>query len=306
MMLTRRRFAKLGLLASASLAIARPSQASSELGFEFLALGDWGQRSEGQRRVARAMKQIASMYPPRFVISTGDNFYPRGVSDENDSLWAELFEKVYDSAELKCPWYSVLGNHDYKGNEDAQITYAHRSTRWVMPSRYYQHTEPVAGPLHVEFFFIDTTPIVSDYPKLWTKWIDRADPDLQLDWLDKSLRNSSAKVKLVIGHHPIFSVGPHGASPELVKRVKPLLEKHGVRAYFNGHDHNLQHHVNSGIHYFVCGSAAQVKAPNPSTSTHFWAAKLGFIRAHVSPSELKVEFIDEGAQVIHATRISIT
>ena len=92
----------------------------------------------------------------------------------------------------------------------------------------------------------------------------------------------------------------------MVKRVKPLLEKYGVRAYFNGHDHNLQHHVNSGIHYFVCGSAAQVKAPNPSTGTRFWAAKLGFIRAHVSPSELKVEFIDEGAQVIHATRISTT
>ena len=45
---------------------------------------------------------------------------------------------------------------------------------------------------------------------------------------------------IVAGHHPILSAGAHGNSPCLMTKLKPLLEKYDVTAYFSGHDHNLQ------------------------------------------------------------------
>ena len=51
---------------------------------------------------------------------------------------------------------------------------------------------------------------------------------------------SSADYIIVAGHHPVLSAGAHGNTGCLVSRLKPLLEKYGVTAYFSGHDHNLQ------------------------------------------------------------------
>lgn len=306
MMMTRRTFSKLALAATTSLSFARPTFASDDLGCSFFVLGDWGdKKSNGQRRVAKAMSEIARTTPPKFIISTGDNFYGRGVSSDTDKLWTEAFEEVYSAEGLKCPWFAVLGNHDYRGNVDSQITYARRNPRWVLPSRYYQHVEAVGGSTRMEFFFLDTTPLVSKRPRLWTKWVDGADPDLQIDWLEQSLRTSSAQCKIVVGHHPVVSAGPHNASPLLLQRVKPLLEAYRVQAYFSGHEHNLQHHVASGVHYYVCGSGSQVTAATKPDGVQFSASKLGFIKAAATPSALEIEFVDDEARVIHSSRIGI-
>lgn len=302
MKVTRRAVAKLALATAASLSIARPSVANDDRACEFFVLGDWGQKgSIGQLRVAQAMVRIADARSPRFVISTGDNFYAHGVRSDLDPSWVTSFERVYGAESLKCPWYIVLGNHDYGGDVDAQITYARRHPRWVLPSRYYQRSEGIGGSNRADFFFLDTMPLVSTRPKLWTKWIEQADPDLQIDWLEQSLRTSSARCKIVVGHHPIVSAGPHEVSPQLVERVKPLLERYGVQAYFSGHEHNLQHHVDAGVSYFVCGAGASAAAPRRPDHGRFTAAKLGFIRAVATPSVLKVDFINEDSQVIHSS-----
>lgn len=49
-----------------------------------------------------------------------------------------------------------------------------------------------------------------------------------------------AEYLVVAGHHPIFSSSSHGNTKCLIQRLKPLLEKYLVTAYFSGHDHNLQ------------------------------------------------------------------
>ena len=49
-----------------------------------------------------------------------------------DEIQFHVFENVYDSDELMCPWYPVTGNHDWGNNEDcgdagnwtAQILYS--------------------------------------------------------------------------------------------------------------------------------------------------------------------------------------
>ena len=55
----------------------------------------------------------------------------------------------------------------------------------------------------------------------------------------------------------VWSVAEHGPTEILVQRLRPLLMKYNVTAYFCGHDHNAQHIHESGIsvEYFVTGAA---------------------------------------------------
>lgn len=291
-------------LAASAYAVGRQDAAAdtSDATLHFMIVGDWGRRgNQDQRRVARAMQQNALVTPPRFVISVGDNFYPRGVSTTSDPLWAEAFENVYDGRELDCPWYAILGNHDHKQSVQAEIDYSRKSRRWKMPAAYYKHTEEISPGISADFFFIDTTPIVSHQPAFWSAFITGSSTKQQITWLEESLRASSARWKIVVGHHPIISAGPHGEETALVREVKPLLEKYGVHAYFNGHEHNLQYAVDSGVHYLTSGAGSIVRAPTRSCATCF--AELGFMDASISPTSFVVRTINEQGRVLHVAEI---
>ncbi|KAH3890819.1 hypothetical protein DPMN_014908 [Dreissena polymorpha] len=51
---------------------------------------------------------------------------------------------------------------------------------------------------------------------------------------------SSADYIVVGGHHPVYSVGKHGPSTCLRRKLEPLLHTYGVSVYIAGHDHNVQ------------------------------------------------------------------
>lgn len=61
----------------------------------------------------------------------------------------------------------------------------------------------------------------------------------------------------------MWSIAEHGPTQQLVDRLRPLLIKYNVAAYFCGHDHNMQHinEKNSSVEYFVVGAG---HATNPS------------------------------------------
>ena len=71
----------------------------------------------------------------KFIISVGDTFYENGVQSADDPHWQKSFEEVYRDPALQIPWQVILGNHDYHGNCDAQITYGSVNPRWQMPAR---------------------------------------------------------------------------------------------------------------------------------------------------------------------------
>lgn len=287
-------------------ALAITSNAFAEAGaLQFLVVGDWGQDSAQQRQVANAMGVIASGADAQFVISTGDNFYPSGVASVNDPQFRASFEDIYAAPSLQTPWYAVLGNHDYEGSPNAEIAYSRRSSRWRMPSRYWVQ-QMQAGAASASFYFLDTTPIArlsnpaARVPLLGTSDEARA----QLEWLDQRLASDSSAWKIVVGHHPILSSGNHGESRALAERVKPLLERYRVQAYFNGHDHDLEHLFENGVNYVCSGSGALSRQVAPVTQSRFAYANIGFASCGLDTGALGIRFHDADGAVIYRADIS--
>jgi len=88
--------------------------------------------------------------------------------------------------------------------------------------------------------------------------VPKADQE-QLDWITKTLGDSTADWKIVIGHFPIHSAttGEHGDTKNLIKLLEPILQEKGADIYFSGHDHILQHIFVGGVHFLGSGAGAR-------------------------------------------------
>jgi tartrate-resistant acid phosphatase type 5 len=212
-----------------------------------VAFGDFGDGAWNQKRVAHAVYVQDRRHPFDFGLTLGDNFYPKGLDDPADPRWTREWEMLYTRMHVR--FYATLGNHDYyaESTPDAEIRRSAMSESWCLPRRYYTFT---AGP--VQFFAIDTNPIVKGEPSV---------PE-QLAWLDGALAASSAPWKVVYGHHPVYSVGEDGSTPEIIAQVLPLLRKHEVDVYLSGHEHDMEYLRPEGsLHFFVAGAGGHLVRP---------------------------------------------
>jgi tartrate-resistant acid phosphatase type 5 len=272
----------------------------------FLVVGDWGRYgNHRQRDVAQRMAHTADSLAARFVISTGDNFYNDGVTSLTDRHWQDSFERVYDAASLQVPWYVIFGNHDYRGSTTAQLQYAKRSKRWRIPSRWYSIRERLRGGGTLEVFFIDTNHAFEHYRKdkrfkelraeAWTE---------QLAWLDRELGRSRADWRVVVGHHPVRSYGSHGAAAEIAKPLQPILERHRVALYMNGHEHDLQHIVTNGVHYVTSGAGSLTRRTRSGADTQYALGEVpGFAAVTVTRDTLALSFVDVDGVLRHTFRM---
>ncbi len=275
--------------------------------FNFALIGDWGRRGRpDQVEVAQQMALACQNAAARFVVSLGDNFYEDGVASLDDPHWQQSFEEVYAAPSLQVPWVVILGNHDYHGLPEVQLEYGKTHPRWVMPGRHFSQLHPLEASTTAEFFYIDTSPMIAEYktqPNMMAQ-VATQDVDKQLAWLDQALAASQASWKIVLGHHPIYSAGSgHGTQQDMVRLVLPLLQKHGVQAYFAGHDHDLQHLKAGDIHLFVSGGGSEHRPVNPISETQFGEGISGFALASLSAGQLQVRFIDPTGTVLHTANV---
>jgi acid phosphatase len=273
---------------------------SSDSGLAFVVIGDWGNGRDGQRAVAVGLAQSAGEIGAKFVITTGDNFYRPGVRSTTDKLWRTRFEDVYTSPALQVPWMVALGNHDHHGSINAEVQYTKLSPRWRLPSPFYKHSEWLDTGRRVDFFFIDTTPLLEASRLPWRLWPFENE---QYAWLEHELAASTAEWKFVIGHHPVFSGGGHGNAGVLVRKLKPLLERYGVQAYFSGHNHTLEHVVVDGVHYLVSGAGSEPTAPRPIDGTRAAFGVPGFMTVTIRSDLAQVELVDATAKPLYRTEI---
>ena len=278
----------------------------------FLAMGDWGREGEPhQTAVAARMGEEAARADARFVLALGDNFYENGVASVDDPQWQTSFEKVYTTPSLQVPWYAILGNHDYHVAPDAQIAYGAKSPRWRMPARYYTQSFPLGadGKAKADFFFIDTNPMIPAYagpgmPVHLAENVRSQDVGKQVAWLRDALKQSNATWKIVCGHHPLYSGGLHDVDQlDTRAQLLPVLKEGGVRAYFCGHDHDLQHLASEGIDHFVSGGGSTVRDVEMLKESLFARKISGFASVALTPGAMRLAYIDETGQTIYQTTV---
>lgn len=272
----------------------------------FMAIGDWGRNGEyDQTEVAKQMGKWAHDNRNDFVISVGDNFYPKGVVSEHDPLWNFSFENIYTAHSLQCDWFPVLGNHDYHSDPNAQIRYSQVSRRWNMPALYYTKEVVIdkAKGDKVLFVMIDTDPFLFEEKKEYC--------DKQLLWLNDTLSKASANVKwkIVVGHHPYYTVGPRIKNYDTLtmrKAMADVFEQHKVDIYLSGHDHSLQHLKPAGYtHQFISGAGSEL---TPVTSgipySRFQASEHGFMCFAINADAISVKAINLTGAVIYETKLT--
>jgi acid phosphatase len=269
-------------------------------------IGDWGRHGRpDQLAVAQQMGIACAQANASFMISVGDNFYEDGVASLQDLHWQNSFENVYAAKSLQVPWYVALGNHDYRGSVEAQLDYGKTHPRWIMPARYYRQVYAVDASTNMECFYIDTSPMMSEYiPDEAMKAVRTQDVPLQLAWLDQALGDSTAPWKLVIGHHPIYSAGlGHGSEKDLIATLLPILQKHKVQAYFCGHDHDLQHLKTGELHLILSGGGSEHRPVFSIAESQFGRSASGFALASVRANEMQARLIDDKGKLLHTAMV---
>lgn len=218
----------------------------------FLSFGDWGENTALKGMV----KQLVKDKNPDAILSLGDNFYDYGVQTKFDPMWTTHYVSYFCK-----PFFAILGNHDHLGSIQAQIDYSRKNSLWIMPRRFYDRAYSDVHLIAIDTY--ELAPMESlmnangmgHDPTSTMRFIEQLKGERQLVWLEHVLKSSTSKWKIVFGHYPIYSNGPHGDTTELHKTLLPLLKKYGVHLYLSGHDHNICYRED-GVHCLVsgCGS----------------------------------------------------
>jgi tartrate-resistant acid phosphatase type 5 len=281
----------------------------------FTVFGDWGRNGEDkQRETAQQMGIVANSFKPAFIVSTGDNFYPSGVRSIRDNHWQSSFQNIYTAHSLQTDWYVVLGNHDYKGNPQAEIDYTEVDRKWNMPARYYSKIVFIGNDSSqgVLLVFIDTTPLISEYYSSSDHQnVKTQDTAMQRLWLEKTLSEAPSyiKWKFVFGHHPLWTGGGRMKAPEGVELrnlLRPIFEKNHVDAYFCGHEHSLQYIKPKGYtHYFVSGAGSETTAAIVHPDGGQFAKSInGFMDFTLTDRQLEVTAISYLGEVLYTNTIT--
>jgi tartrate-resistant acid phosphatase type 5 len=286
---------------------------------EVLVLGDWGyENPAAQSQVAAGLRSYAKHHSvqPQALFMLGDNWYGELAGGATSVRWRTHFEEMYPASDFPCPAYAVLGNHDYQrwpeSKVDAELEYARSgssggaATRWTMPARWYRFEFPKKNPL-VTFLALD-----SNMPRADGKESQGRDFTLtpeqqaeQLAWFEAELKRPRTTPFLgVIAHHPVYSDGPHGDHPVLIRDWDPLFRKYGVDLYMAGHDHDLQHLEFEGhptSHFLSGGGGADLYTlkVDPAQRGPYGQKIYGFSHISVTKQLMTLRHLDQNGNTLH-------
>jgi tartrate-resistant acid phosphatase type 5 len=300
-----------GKLGSLPVLAAEPSADARHL----LMVGDWGWEGDltGQTATARQMARytLEHALKPEAMLMLGDSWYGAMPGGVDDVRWKTQFEQMYPEAVFACPAYSVMGNHDYQRipatvtKTEMELAYAKRAgTRWTQPSLWYTFDFPQKAPL-IRFIALDSNVYDERLQHDGNFTLSRQQQAEQLRWLEAELaRPRQTPFTVVMGHHPIFSNGPHGDHKVLIEEWEPLLRRHNVSLYLAGHDHDLQHlefegHPTS----FVCSGAGGADLYDLKIAEEqrgpFAEKVYGFSHLEATPDKLTVRHITADGKLVH-------
>ncbi len=277
--------------------------------------GTWIEAS-GQDAVAQAMRAYcAGSVACEFAVMLGDNIYPDGATGGADGRddamrFRKIFSEPYAPLAAGAPdfrIYVALGNHDWRTSREgamAQVRF-HETTPAVLHGWHpLPASRPTGDARDLEVFVLDTHVLLSgvtvledelaeDGSELHTEEIDPPSPWSlpQTDeergmvaWLERSLAESPARWKIVIGHHPLWSSA--GSKFQQARALRGLILPALCRyadLYLAGHEHTLEVHTDAcedvpeargrpPLAQVVSGAAGKQRPLNSAFAKHQLAA----------------------------------
>ena len=184
----------------------------------FLYIGDVQDSIGGEAN--RFLREALSRHPEsEFLVCGGDL-----ADGPRQNCWEEAFRDI-DSVTQAMPLLVVTGNHDYRKGviqwleRRFPLTFSYFLDSKIADNQVYTLNY---GPL--QFFLLDSN---RELPYLLT----------QRDWLKTQLEQSRARWKIVVLHHPLFSI--RSRSRNLIQRwvFNDLLETYDVDLVLQAHEH---------------------------------------------------------------------
>lgn len=192
--------------------------------FSFIYVGDVQDTPEGDARtiLADAFRRNPDA---EFLLCAGDL-----VERPSDRHWNEMHEVLGDLAG-SMPLLNVTGNHDYLKGIPRKL-----ERRFPLTFSYFLDSMVDGNMLYsmrygnAEFFLLDTN---REFPYLLT----------QRHWLKERLDSSTARWKIVVMHHPLYSVRHDNRAGRYL--FEDLIADHDVDLVLQGHEHNYARRAGS-------------------------------------------------------------
>ena len=251
--------------------------------FQFVVYGDTRTRHEMHQKVIDAILKYAA---PEFVLHTGDL-----VENGADSAQWPTFFGIERELLRKVAFFPSLGNHernDRQYYDFFEVTTPYYSFEW--------------GSAHFIVLNSDIGNVSASPASREAYWNE------QVRWLEEDLQKSQkAEFRFLVAHHPPITAvaNRQGGNPQMTA-LMPLFEKYKLTAGFFGHDHNYQHYLKDGVHYFVTGGGGaplyDVSKP-PEGITKLVVSTEHFVAVKVEGHTARVEAIQLDGNPLEVTEL---
>lgn len=212
---------------------------------KFALFGCWGKNCEEESPQQLIAKNIHDNKDIEFIVTAGDNFYVKDVSNLD-------FEKNVTQCYSK-PMYASMGNHDI-AFYDKELEF--KNPLWIIPEKNYIIKVITSGGVpRLRIVVINTNPVYSgkDYGKSPSIPKDQQSKDM------KELTNFidnlpySDLFTIIVGHHPlIYNRHKEKAIPKVMDDFGRMIASR-CNMYVCADEHNLQHIVYNDLNQFILG-----------------------------------------------------
>lgn len=253
---------------------------NGEAKFQFVVYGDTRTRHDVHRSVIAAILKNAN---PEFIMHTGDL-----VADGYDSSLWPIFFDVERELLRKAPIFPALGNHE---------RHANRYFDFMDAKPYYSFNWGNAHFAVIDSDIGTAAPTQAQRDAFWQE---------QTRWLEDDLKGAQkASLRFVFAHHPpMTAVKRRQGDNAHMTALEPMFQKYKLTAGFFGHDHNYQHYLKDGIHYFVTGGGGaplyDVDSP-PAGITKKVASTENFVIVDVNGGSVRAEARTPKGEVLDVT-----
>ena len=158
------------------------------------------------------------------------------MSRSDPSLWPIFFDAERELLR-KVVFFPSLGNHERDAGNYFDFLNA---------KPYYSFNW---GSAHFTVINSDIENVGSTQAEKDAFWLE------QTRWLENDLQKAQKDdFRFIVAHHPPMTAVKRrqGENPHMTA-LEPMFEKYRLSAGFFGHDHNYQHYLKNGVHYFITG-----------------------------------------------------